>query len=603
MPKIDHVIVLMLENRSCDHMFGFLKHPNPAFKNFNTIDWCNPWDGHDPVAPTDDATGQFMESPDHSHAGVMYQLTGKPATKPSFPPGTVIDNSGFVNDFEVLADSPSKGHGPGHGDKIMRCFKESEIPVLSTLAREFAVCSNWFCSVPGETWPNRNYAIAATSHNEVDIHIKFYFDETIFEQLQSAKRSWSIYHDGIAQSRAFLKLSNPFNRYGFRKMRAFFEDVQRGTLPNYSFIEPRHGFIAGDLLGSNSQHPGDNKESGRDFYAGENLVRKIYTELRHNRQLFERTLLVITYDEHGGFPDHVPPPCAPPPKAGEKNDEWGFEFNLLGPRVPSILISPWIPKNVVDDNTYDHSSIVATVRKLFAPGLPALTDRDDAANTFEDHVVDSTLPVSRYESEEQPLPVFAPKAAAIALETAAAPGPVDPAELNEMQQSLLQLQVLLNEEMMKQEVEQAGISEETRKLFSTIEYDDKELKVPKSGFLEQYLDATESLERDTQPRHVEVRDDEAARVDIPDQASVRVTVEALHSVDDARQDLRLVDNEGAALITSNTGSVELYARPDRHVICRDLPTDYVANVVEAFQREGATAAATLIETYRPEVER
>jgi phospholipase C len=281
--------------------------------------------------------------------------------------------------------------------KIMRCMSRDRIPVLARLADEFAVCTQWHSSVPGATWPNRNFAHAATSSGTTDIEVGLYDDPTIFEQLEAAGRSWSVYYHDFAQLLAFHKLWDVGERVNnWRDLSHFKLDVSLGRLSDYVFIEPNH---RGD--GSNSQHPGNNtapaQDGSYDFERGERLIRDVYEALRSNYELFKKTLLLITYDEHGGTFDHVPPKNAKAPTIGKAATSWTrrlisafvtyrgtrFHFNMLGVRVPAVVVSPWIAKNRGNDPTlYDHSSIVASVRALHMPGSSPLTRRDRYANDF-----------------------------------------------------------------------------------------------------------------------------------------------------------------------------------------------------------------------------
>ena len=184
MSKIDHVIVLMMENRSFDHMFGFLDHPDPTFEGLTGTETCD--DDQLPPQPVAASTGARYEipSPDHSHAGAMEQLLDGATTKPYQP-----TNRGFVKNYARRAG--------GHGRKVMRSFDPRMIPVLSTLAREFAVCTRWFASVPGETWPNREFLHSGTSRGLADIVLHKFasLEKTVFELLDDVGASWRIYHD------------------------------------------------------------------------------------------------------------------------------------------------------------------------------------------------------------------------------------------------------------------------------------------------------------------------------------------------------------------------------------------------------------------------
>lgn len=387
--KVKHVVVLMLENRSFDHMLGFLDHP----KQFNGLTGTE----SNPVSPSNsskifvsrDGVPNISPDPDHSHKALMRQLYFKegPYDYDSLGPA---NNQGFVWDYSERIDAKMKEAEKGlrgiwnwikryilrkerqkfnDPADIMKCFDypnspERKVKVLSTLAKEFAVCDHWFCSVPGETWPNRNFAHAATSDGEVNIEIRAYKNRTIYEQLADANLDWAIYHDGPGQSWAFINLWFYKGKTKFKKMEKFYEAVKDDKLPAYSFIEPRHFKLLQGF--TNNQHPSNNPKSGQDFYAAEKLICDIYSALIDNQQVWEKTLFVITYDEHGGFFDHQPPPN---PDSGKYSDgkvsSEGFKFDLLGPRVSTVMVSPYIEPNTVDSSVYEHSSIPATIRKIF----------------------------------------------------------------------------------------------------------------------------------------------------------------------------------------------------------------------------------------------
>jgi phospholipase C len=165
-------------------------------------------------------------------------------------------------------------------------------------------------------------------------------------------------------------------------MDGLMHDIAEGTLPAYAFIEPNHGFGPGE---GNSQHPGNNTTRGDSFVAGEALMARIYNALVANPELFATTLFLITYDEHGGFFDHVPPKQVTAPD-GIDDPATGFDFSLTGVRVPAVAISPLIPPGTVDPTFYDHSAIPATVRQQFAPDTKPLTRRDAAAEDLLDHL-------------------------------------------------------------------------------------------------------------------------------------------------------------------------------------------------------------------------
>jgi len=371
--RIKHVVVLMLENRSFDHMLAgttFNQPVDQATTNDSNLDTNGK-----PINVSFNAQIGIKAHPDHLHLGVMLQVTGKKQSKYVKPYNPT--NAGFITSFTGIS---SKKGGPGtrYGAEIMKCQPESNVPVLSTLAKEFAVCDRWFSSVPGETWPNRNYVHAATSHGTVDITPRIYGDPTIFGIVVNAKKDYRVYTDGIAQCLVFSDLwFDKVVRGKFRDFKDHFaQDVAKGDLPEYVFIEPAHfGKRA------NSQHPGAS-DNARSFHAGEELIKSVYDALTSNESIWKSTLLIVTYDEHGGFYDHVKPPTekvVPPDKLLSPE---GFGFDMLGLRVPTVLVSPWIKKGAVDSRTFDHSSIPQAVRMLFAPNAKPLTKRDAASENL-----------------------------------------------------------------------------------------------------------------------------------------------------------------------------------------------------------------------------
>jgi len=434
MAAIDHVIVLVLENRSFDHVLGYLDHPDPAFDGLLTGGpHTNPgWDSGPAVAASPDAKPVLPLDPDHSHDAVLEQLAvqGSGAHRQA-------TNQGFVSSFERKCrglapasfggllgpllnwwthragapSTPSAGRGP----LAMLCQPPQQVPVLATLAREYAVCTRWFSSLPGETWPNRNFLHAATSDGDTDIEPRFYTDRTIFELLEEHGRDWHVYHDDTPQLWAFPKLWDTPQRHAkWFEFTAFAQHAAAGTLPAYSFIEPNHRpplhtLDHAPLIGapdvSDSQHPGNNlvadaaydaftADSDTDFARGEALIASVYESLRANPALFERSLLLITYDEHGGLYDHVPPPTGVP-NPGDKRGlgarlgaaichrtAKSFDFTMLGVRVPAVVVSPYVAAGTVCTDVHDHASVPATLRAIFAPDAEPLTRRDAWATPF-----------------------------------------------------------------------------------------------------------------------------------------------------------------------------------------------------------------------------
>jgi phospholipase C len=345
--------------------------------------------------------------------------------------------SGFVKSGIAAADEDEEA-----GKTVMDCFTPARLPALSTLAREFCVCDRWFSSVPGPTWPNRLYVHAATSDGQAANTVLHPYDmPTIFESLEAGGCSWGIYFNDFPQSLSLRRLWSRRNRV--QHYSAFRRDVEANRLPNYVFIEPRYlDFLAWK---ANDHHP------PHDVRYGEVLLTDVYNALRQS-SLWERTLLVVLFDEHGGFFDRMSPPRPVPNPDGQTSADPPFAFDRLGVRVPAVLASPWIERGTVDSTVYEHASVPATLKQMF--GLPAfLTARDAAAATFESVLTRDTprtdtpraLPAPRGVGRvrEQRALLQTPPDAAVAVQEAPA-GPSAP--LSEFQVTLVQLADVLARE-------------------------------------------------------------------------------------------------------------------------------------------------------------
>ncbi len=373
--KIKHVFVLMLENRSFDHMLGFsgITGTDAATGQPTAIDGLtgtesNTYNGV--VYPVvRGAPDRAPHDPPHGFPGVIEQLCGEGATYVSGAPFPPIDNSGYVSAY-------ARSH-PDLPDGAMRCFTPDQIPVLTALAREFVVCDRWFSSMPGPTEPNRWFVHAGTAgfFDESPTHTEYakafsspwsgiaFSRGTIFDLLEKGGHKWRVYAGDSFPNVAMLKgVSRTFDVDDFDD--DFASDVASPSYDAaYTFIEPSYDVFS-EYAGGSSHHPLGS------VLAGELLIKKTYEALRRS-PIWESSMLIITYDEHGGFYDHVAPPTARP--TGSIGRKYGFTFDRLGPRVPTIIVSPLIPRNLIDHRRYEHSSIVSTLARLF--GLKELTPR------------------------------------------------------------------------------------------------------------------------------------------------------------------------------------------------------------------------------------
>lgn len=384
---IQHFVVLMLENRSFDHFLGALKAQDAAIDGALDGQFANL---ADPAAPTSQTVKTGPASayampfdPGHEFQDVQIQLYGRvpSADRKAAPRVQPAPMSGFVYSAENAAASTAKA------GLVMQYFPPEKLPVLTMLARQFAVFNYWHASLPGPTWPNRFFVHAATSGGlsdspkDPDILTGYRFPSgTIYQTLAQAGKRWRIYHDGLPQTAGLDSLRAQFVdvlTQNFREMDRFDEDLSNADLPEYVFIEPNYD-TGNQYINGNSMHPLN------DVRKGERLIKQVYETIRAS-PLWASTMLIITFDEHGGFFDHVPPPAAAAPGGDQryKNPADDFDFDLLGVRVPAIVVSPYTQKGTVigrgPQDYYDHTSILATLEKRF--GLPALTQRDAAAQT------------------------------------------------------------------------------------------------------------------------------------------------------------------------------------------------------------------------------
>jgi phospholipase C len=370
----------MMENRSFDHLLGFLKRD----KNSN-IDGLmggesNPYNPSNPNSPRVKvtSTSPYVDpNAGHSYPSTRLQIFGTNQDQHPYP------NPPPMNGFVADAESREKGWGP----EVLSCFNYSSLPVLTTLALEFGMIDKWYSSLPGPTEPNRAFLHSCSSNgyldnNEYELGIGFP-QRTMFTALGDAGYSWKVYYDVFPSALFMRELREyPFNFHGTAQ---FVDDCASGNLPFYSFVEPSY-FSVPTSGPANDQHPDHNVEDGEKF------IKKIYEALRAS-PLWNKTAFIITYDEHGGFYDHAPTPVVgvPNPDGIISAPPYNFTFDRLGIRVPAIIVSPWVqkgalvhePEGPMATSQFEHCSVAATLKKLYnVPKLP-LNKRDAWAGTFE----------------------------------------------------------------------------------------------------------------------------------------------------------------------------------------------------------------------------
>jgi len=359
--RIEHIVVLMLENRSFDHMLGYLS----LERGRDDVDGLAPGMAND-------------------HGGRRYPVHRLPAT---YFPNELWDpehtapatdrqiNGGAMDGFSAMYAETLAARGVQDGDPgvVMGYYNASDLPVFDHFAEQFCVCDHWHSSVAGATWPNRLYALTGGgAGSRDDPKVPIYHQQSFVRHLDAADVTWRWYSHDVAT----LRLADAKYRVGHREHFAyvqklklvfktrgrgllylnedaasFLEDAAYGQLPAVSWVDPN--FKDFNLIGSppNDDHPPS------DVTHGQELALLVYNALASG-PLWDSTLLLVFYDEHGGFFDHVAPPKGPP-------DDDPATFTTYGVRVPAFVVSPWVKPRSVCHTLFDHATIPKTILERF----------------------------------------------------------------------------------------------------------------------------------------------------------------------------------------------------------------------------------------------
>jgi len=417
---LDHIVVLMFENRSFDNLLGRLYEPGEVAsfegvtgKNLsNPIpEWAADQGPRGGVVPYRISPDMNTPSPDPgeeqqhvntqlygtidplSNRGVLARNMAAPYNAPS---DVLMEPTmdGFVADY-ISAFTAEMGKEPSYTEyaQIMTGYTAEQMPVICGLARGFATFDHWFCEVPSQTFANRSFFHAATSSGfVVNVAPAESFPvhnvaETIFDRLDEHGLTWRVYCDppSHASMTGLIHAPRLWKHFPTRFVTTdeFLQDCADGTLPTYSFIEPNL------MFGHNDMHPAMDRlfpdmqvDPPSSLLAGDALLAKIYNAIRtatsDSGSNAWNTLFLVTFDEHGGTYDHVPPPVVPAPQTGGTPGQLGFLFQRSGVRIPAIAISPWIPARTVVNDHYRNTSVISTLRQRWDLG-PPLTGRDAVA--------------------------------------------------------------------------------------------------------------------------------------------------------------------------------------------------------------------------------
>jgi phospholipase C len=345
----DTVVVLMMENRSFDHMLGWMPGANGRQQGLSYEDVAGVRHDTWPLAP--DFQGCAYADPDHTWQGVATQYA-----------------NGRCDGFLKTAKA---------GDRFpIGYYTQADLPILSVLASNYTTFDNYFSSMMGPTWENRLYQLTGTTQVDMpdgfpktDAERPCTIQTAIFDRVRAAGLSTAYYYfgepmTGLFKSRKYDAISLPIDR--------FFEDARKGSLPNVVFVDPDYTDAAEDNGTSNDYH-----HRGSVLVA-EEFVAKVYNALKDSAQ-WSRMVFVLNFDEHGGFFDHVPPPACQDDTvlagAGPFPD-----LKRLGFRVPAIAMGPWAPRKVEQGGPYEHCSILKMIEWRW--NLEPLTLRDRTAKNL-----------------------------------------------------------------------------------------------------------------------------------------------------------------------------------------------------------------------------
>ncbi len=391
--RIENWVVLMFENRSFDNLLGHLPHI-PAEDGIRDRDIVLPYPkGTVRVAPTSDFTAPLPD-PGEGYGNVNVQMFGKniPESNGGKSPYPL-----FPDPMEAPYNVPTDASKPGMAgfaedyywnfiwekereptdeemQQIGAVFTPETAPVINRLAEEYAVFTHWHCEAPTCTFPNRSFYHCATSLGKIDNDnvVSYAWNQeapNLFDLLTKKGTSWKTYF-----AKGDVVPDCAINLAGLRHIKMwhehsahheeFFSAAKAGTLPTYSWVEPQ--MFLGELA---DYHP------PTDIRAAEEFLAKVYNAVRQSPQ-WDKTALIVLFDEHGGCYDHVPPPAAPIPD--DIPGQQDFKFDRFGIRVPAIVISPYTKRGTVITDLFHTTSVLRTLRDQLDLG-PALTRRDEAA--------------------------------------------------------------------------------------------------------------------------------------------------------------------------------------------------------------------------------
>ncbi len=359
---IDTIVILMQENRSFDHYFAMLRETGHPDADVPPAGFTNPDVDGTPVAPFRDKQLCFLDTA-HSWNAVHLQWAN----------GAM---NGFVTTSEEKGPPPVNGTPDLlRGTRAMSFYGPEELPFMYWAADQFAIGDHYHSSVLTSTWTNRMYLYAANSFGRISNDVpNIGAASNLFDMLQMRRIPWKIYATSTPPEAMFVKSFLAYKQHHVTTMDRFYEDAAAGKLPHVVFLDAHIGDQSAFDPTQDDEHPPAVMQVGQRFLA------RVTDALMSSPQ-WGRTALFITYDEHGGLFDHVPPPSACPPdntmpQLSPAHQPGGYD--RLGMRVPFVLVSPWAKKGFIGHAIYDHTSITRFVEARFT--LPAMSARDANAD-------------------------------------------------------------------------------------------------------------------------------------------------------------------------------------------------------------------------------
>jgi phospholipase C len=360
---IEHVVVVMMENRSFDHMLGYLNLPpwnagRPAVEGVSLdpgwiARYTNTLDGRQfaPHAFTD----RQIDDPPHTRPTIATQL------------GTSAGAAGPMTGF--VASYAQRKQRPRALSHVMGYYTAPEVPTFEFFARNFTVCDHWFSALPAGTQPNRLMSLAGFTKVGDNAPLYLPDQDLVYDWLDTHSIRWRVYHDGVVPFIGLMRKwmqtigEDDHKPLGddprFRWLDSLENDLkQPHPLPPVIFIEPDFTDIPfGHSAPPNDDHPPSSIDFGQRFLA------RVYRAFTANPAIWSKCLMVITYDEHGGFFDHVEPPRLSTPAAGPYDP-----FATLGVRVPAFVVTPFVDAGTVAHGLFDHTSILQLLAERFGDG-------------------------------------------------------------------------------------------------------------------------------------------------------------------------------------------------------------------------------------------